>query len=43
MDEVSRKREIQKVPMRRLLAAVKQDIRRELRPSASAGKPKKKK
>jgi hypothetical protein len=43
MDEVSRKREIQKVPMRRLLAAVKQDIRRELRPAASGGKPKKKK
>jgi hypothetical protein len=43
MDELSRKRELQKVPTRKLLASLKQSIRRELRPAASAGKPKKKK
>ena len=43
MDEMSRKRTISKVPMRKLLAAVKQDIRRQIRPSAVSAKPKKKK
>jgi hypothetical protein len=43
MDEVSRKRELSKVPTRKLLAAVKRDIRKELQPTASAGKPQKKK
>jgi hypothetical protein len=43
MDEMSRKRELKKVPMRKLLAAVKQDIRRTLQPSASSGKQLKKK
>jgi hypothetical protein len=43
MDEASRKRELQKVPTRKLLAAVKQSIRKELQPTASARKPKKKK
>jgi hypothetical protein len=41
MDEMSRKREIQKVPVRKLLAAVKQGIRRQLKASASTPKPKK--
>lgn len=41
MDEVSRKRELQKLPMRKLLAAVKRDIRRQLKASASPSKPKK--
>jgi hypothetical protein len=43
VDEMSRKRELQKVPTRNLLAAVKQSIRKEIRPLASAGKPKKRK
>jgi hypothetical protein len=43
MDEMSRKRELKKVPMRKLLAAVKQDIRKQLQASASPGKPLKKK
>jgi hypothetical protein len=41
MDGQSKKTELSKVPMRKLLASVKRDIRRELRPSASAGKSKK--
>jgi hypothetical protein len=43
MDEMSRKRELQKVPMRKLLATVKQDIRKTLKASESPGKPFKKK
>ena len=43
MDEMSRKRELQRVPTRKLLASVKQDIRKQLKVSASAGKPLKKK
>jgi hypothetical protein len=43
MDEISQKREIQKLPMRKLLAVVKQDIRRTIKASASPGKPLKKK
>ena len=43
MDETSRKRELQKLPMRKLLATVKQDIRKTLQASASPGKPQKKK
>jgi hypothetical protein len=42
MDEKGKLAELKKVPMRKLLASVKQDIRKELRPSASSGKPKKK-
>ena len=41
MDDVSRKREISKVPMRKLLAAVKRDIQRQIRPSVSVPKLKK--
>jgi len=43
MDEMSKKRELSKVPTRKLLAAVKQSIRKEIRPTASARKPVKKK
>jgi hypothetical protein len=43
MDEQSRKRELQKVPTRKLLATVKQDIRKAMKASASPGKPLKKK
>lgn len=43
MDEQSKKRELKKVPMRKLMASVKQDIRKTLQASASAGKPLKKK
>ncbi len=41
MDEQSKKRALNKVPMRKLMATIKQDIRQELRPTASASKPKK--
>ena len=43
MDAKSKRIEIKKVPTRTLLASLKQDIRRTMRPSASAGKPLKKK
>jgi hypothetical protein len=43
MDEMSRKRELSKVPTRKLLAVVKQSIRKEIGPAVSAGKPQKKK
>jgi hypothetical protein len=49
MDAVSKKRELSKVPTRKLLASLKLDIRRQMRTSAasvasaSAQKPKKKK
>lgn len=39
MDEISRKRELEKVPMRKLLATVKKDIRKTMKASASPGKP----
>lgn len=39
MDEQSRKRELQKVPTRKLLAAIKRDIRKTMKVSASPGKP----
>jgi hypothetical protein len=42
VDEKSKQTELRKVPMRKLLASVKQGIRKELRPSMSVGKPKKK-
>jgi hypothetical protein len=42
MDEKSKQIELKKVPMRKLLASVKQGIRKEIRPSMSLGKPKKK-
>jgi hypothetical protein len=42
VDEKSKKIELKKVPMRKLLASVKQGIRKEIRPSMSLGKAKKK-
>ena len=42
MDEKSKRTELKKVPTRKLLAAVKQGIRKQIQASASAGKPKKK-
>jgi len=39
MDEQSKKRELQKVPMRKLLASVKQEIRKTMKASASPRKP----
>ena len=43
MDEKSKQIELKKVPMRKLLASVKKDIRQTMRASASAGKPLKRK
>jgi len=43
MDAVSKKRELSKVPTRKLLASLKLDIRRQMRASDSAPKRKKKK
>jgi len=43
MDAMSKKRELSKVPTRKLLASLKLDIRRQMQVSASALKPKKKK
>jgi len=42
METVSKKQALKKVPTRTLLASLKQDIRRQIRASASAPKPKKK-
>jgi hypothetical protein len=39
MDEQSKQREIKKVPTRKLLASVKQDIRKTMKASFSSGKP----
>ena len=39
MDDLSKKRELQKVPTRKLLAAIKRDIQKSLKPSYSPGKP----
>ncbi len=41
MDAVSKKRELSKVPTRKLLASLKLDIRRQMRKVDSAPKPKK--
>ena len=43
MDEQSKKREIQKVPTRKLLASIKREIRKTIKVSESSGKPLKKK
>ncbi len=40
--EKERKEALQRVPMRKLLASIKKDIRKHLRPTASAAKPNKK-
>jgi hypothetical protein len=43
MDEKSKHVEIKKVPTRSLLASLKKDMRKVMRPSASPSKPLKKK
>jgi hypothetical protein len=43
MDEQSKKRELSKVPMRKLMASIKQDIRRQLKTAVSSPKPQKSK
>jgi len=43
MNEQSRKRELQKVPTRKLLASIKREIRKTVKASAPSGKPLKKK
>jgi predicted component of type VI protein secretion system len=43
MDEESKKQEIKKVPTRKLLASIKQDIRKTLNSSFPSGKSMKKK
>lgn len=40
--EKEKKETLQRVPTRKLLASIKKDLRRQLRVSASAAKPKKK-
>lgn len=42
MDEKQKREQLKRVPTRKLLAAIKKDIRRQLLASASAAKPKKK-
>lgn len=39
MDEKSKKAELKKVPMRKLLAAVKQGVRKQVQASKSGRKP----
>lgn len=41
MDAASKKRELSKIPTRKLLASVKREIRRQIQPSESIRKPKK--
>jgi len=41
MDEQSKKRVLARVPTRKLLAAIKLDIRKQIRTAAAAPKPKK--
>jgi len=41
MDEKQKREQLKRVPTRKLLASIKRDIRRGLRASASAAKPKK--
>jgi len=43
MDEQSKKRELQKVPTRRLLASIKREMRKTMRASDAPRKPLKKK
>ena len=42
MDEKTKREELKRVPTRKLLASIKRDLRKSLRASASAAKPKKK-
>jgi hypothetical protein len=41
MDAKQKREELKRVPTRKLLASIKQDLRKSLRASASAAKPKK--
>jgi hypothetical protein len=43
MDEQSKKQELQKVPTRKLLSAIKQDIRKTMKEATARGKPLKRK
>jgi hypothetical protein len=43
MDEKQKKEQLKRVPIRSLIAAIKKDIRQELKATMSSGKPKKKK
>jgi hypothetical protein len=38
MDEKEKKEALQRVPMRKLLASIKRDLRKQLRPSAAGSK-----
>ena len=42
MNEKQKREQLKRVPTRMLLASIKKDIRKAVRVSASAGKPKKK-
>lgn len=42
MDEKEKREQLKRVPTKKLLASIKKDIRRQLRISAPATKPKKK-
>jgi len=41
MDAKEKREELKRVPTRKLLASIKRDLRKSLRPTASAAKPKK--
>lgn len=41
MDEKARREMLKRVPTRKLVSAIKKDLRRQLKASASASKPKK--
>jgi len=41
VDAKEKRDELKRVPTRKLLASIKRDLRRQLRPSASPAKPKK--
>ncbi len=42
MNEQEKREQLKRIPTRRLLASIKKDIKRQLRPAASAAKSKKK-
>jgi hypothetical protein len=42
VNDQEKKEALQRVPTRKLLASIKKDLRKQLRASASAAKPKKK-
>jgi len=41
MNEKQKREQLKRIPMRKLLASIKRDIRRQLHATRSAGKPKK--